>query len=289
MNRAMKKIIVSFITLPVLLTAQISAQDKWIEGYEVSMFFGFKNVKRDSFPNSQHLDFMNYMYAEDGYPDFQYIGLSGNIKIRGNWVSTIELGFLDDMTLSKLDVSARYFPFGPVGFLAGLHGDGMMMNEFSSFHKLEDEGMIGDVNTNFRQRFPFDIGITGGLIFKKEFRFLEAALVLKAGTSSVMPFEEIVAQKAIDGNLKRLIEYRTQYSFDAFFMPEIKLGMNLVTKEIYTLGFQLQGDWKISKKRIDYNKKIYDWVKTDPQVSNIESPAHNYHVVAIDAGIFLKW
>ena len=275
--------------LPGLFSVQLVAQEKLIEGYEVSLYFGLKNVKRDSFPNSQHLDFMNYMYAEDGYPDFEYFGISGSIELRGNWESKVKLGFLDDLTLSKLHVSARYFPFRYVGFLAGVHGDGMMMNEFSTFHKLEDEGMAGDMNTNFRQRFPFDIGIVGGFIFQKEFRFLETSMVLKGGTSSIMPFEEIVTQKAIDGNLRRQIEYETQYTFDAFFMPEVKVGMNLVTKETYSIGFQLQGDWKFSKKRIRYHKKIYDWVKTNPRISNIKSPVHNSHVVSVDAGIFLKW
>lgn len=287
--RSMKKIYVLFIILTGLFSSQIVAQERLIENYTVSLYFGIKNVSRDSFPNKEHLDFMNYMYAEDDYLDFEYIGFSGKITFRGNWQGAFNLGFLDDLTLSKLHVSARYFPFGSVGFLAGVYGDGMMMNEFSSFHKLEDEGMIGDINTNFRQRFPFDIGILGGLIFQKEFRFMEASVVLNAGTSSVMPFEEIVAQKAVNGNLRRLIEYKTQYTFDAFFMPEVKVGVNLVTKETYSIGFQLQADWKFSKKRIHYNKNIYEWDKTNPNISSIKTPAHNYHVVSVDAGFFFKW
>ncbi len=287
--RSMKQIFILLFILPGLFPGQMKAQEKLVEDYSVSMYIGIKDISRDSFPNREHLDFMNYMYAEEGYPDFGYIGISGNVKFSGSWEGAFKLGFLDDLTLSKLHISVSYFPINSFGFLAGLHGDGMMMNEFSTFHKLEDEGMTGDINTNFRQRFPFDIGIVGGFIFQKDFRFLETVMILKGGTSSVMPFEEMVAQKAVDGNLRRLIEYKTQYTFDAFFMPEVKLGVPLITKETWSIGFQLQGGWKFSKKRIHYNKKIYDWVKINPKISIIEPPAHTYQVISVDAGIFFKW
>lgn len=278
-----------FIFLCLIITGGLHSQQSFVEDYSVSLYFGVKDVQRDSFANAEHLDFMNYMYAEDNYLDYEYIGISSNLVFKGNWETSVQLAFLDDLTLTKLHLSARYFPFPNIGFLLGFSGDGMIMNEFSTYHKGNDEGLIGDINTNYRQSSHFDLGMAGGVIYRQRIRWLEVDLGMTAGMSSVLPFDEKVSQKEAQGNLRRMIFYNTHYTFNPFITPSAKLAFTLVDRENLRWGMQIKGDWHISSKSIDYNKTVYSWTTSGKEVISVQSPKHQYHSKSMDVGFFVSW
>lgn len=285
----MVKKTLSFIHLCLIINGGLHCQQSFIEDYSVSLYFGIKEVQRDSFANTENLDFMNYMYAGDNYLDYEYIGISTDLMFKGNWETSVQLAFLDDLTLTKLHLSARYFPFPELGFLLGFSGDGMLMNEFSTYHKSNDEGLIGDINTNYRQSTHFDLGMAGGIIYRQQAGRIELDLGLLGGMSTILPFEEKVSQKEAEGNLRRMIYYSTHYSFNPFVMPSAKLVFTLVDRENLRWGLQMQGDWHIASKSIDYDKTVFSWTTAGKEVISVTGPKHQYHSKSLDVGFFVSW
>ncbi len=205
----MKALFLSVIICIIAFNIEVQAQDKFISNYAISMFFGVRDTKVDSFPNTPNVDFMNYLYDSHEGSDYQYLGFSGHFWFKHNWEGDIKVAMYDDFAPDNLDITVQYFPLKNIGVSFGLYTHSLLMNDFTMFHKTTGEGLYGDLETNFRQRKLFDRGVQCGVLLKQDYGKFHASFKLSGGVSSFKPFPEVVLQKQVDGNFVRRIEYQT--------------------------------------------------------------------------------
>jgi hypothetical protein len=285
----MKALFLSVIICIIAFNKEIHAQDKFINNYAISMFFGVRDTKVDSFPNTQNVDFMNYLYDSHEGSDYQYIGFSGHFWFKNHWESDIKVAMYDDFVPDNLDITAQYFFLKNIAASFGLYTHSALMNDFTMFHKTTGEGLYGDLETNFRQRKLFDRGLQCGVLLKQVYGKFHASLKLSGGVSSFKPFSEVVLQKQIDGNFVWQIDYQTENTWNFFFFPDLRLNLDCFTMKKSKLGIQLQANYFYSEKSIDYTQTTYDWTIVNSTVQQVDSPKHSYRKFDLDFGLYLKW
>lgn len=287
--KIMKRILVLVLIMNFVHNTTISAQKHFIESYKISIFSGLRDTRIDSFPNTGHVDFMNYLYDfHTGY-DYEYIGLSGHLWLRNNWETDINIAMYDDFAPDNLKITAQYFPFPFLGISFGICTHTQLMNDFTMFHRTTGAGLFGDMQTNFRQIKMHDRGTVFGLILSRKFGVFQPSVYLNAGISSFKPFAETVYQKAVDGNFIRKIDYQTQNTWNLFFLPELLLNVDCIKVGKVKLGAQLKANIFYSKKSVDYLQTTYEWTEENKTTEKVSSPHHTYRKFDIDLGVFLKW
>jgi hypothetical protein len=278
-----------FVVLLLLFSQSLSAQDKFINSYKLSFFAGLRDTKVDSFPNTQNLDFMNYLYDFHSGYDYEYIGFSGHFQFRKQFEADFKIAMYDDFAPDNLNFTVQYFFHKNIGANFGIYTHTQLMNGFNTFHLTSDTGFYGDLETNFRQRKLRDRGVQGGIVAKKDFGIFHPVLKINAGFSSFKPFSETVLQKEIDGNFLRRIDYQTKNTWNFFFFPEIALDLDCIKFEKSKLGIQLHANYFFSNKSIDYTQTVFEWTTENPTSESINSPTHKYRKFDFDFGIYLKW
>jgi len=278
-----------FTLLILLSSLALLAQDKFINAYKFSFFAGLRDTKVDSFPNTQKLDFMNYLYDfHTGY-DYEYIGVSGHLNFKNQMEADFKISMYDDFAPDNLNFTVQYFFHKNLGLNLGFYTHTQLMNGFNTFHLTSDSGFYSDLETNFWQRKLWDRGLQLGIVARKDFGPFHPIMKINAGLSSFKPFSETVMQKEIDGNFIRRIDYQTKNTWSIFFFPELLLDLDCIKFEKTKLGIQLQANYFYSNKSIDYTETIFEWTAENPTSEKVDSPTHKYRKFDFDFGIYLRW
>ena len=262
------------------------AQEKLIKNIKITTFAGFRDDQRDSFPNDNNLDFINYFSQDKEYLDYEYLGLSTHITFRNNIETILKFVFFGG--LRNIHLTAQYFPHKNFGLNCGIYSCGFMMNEFSTYHKLTDKDMFGDLETNYRQRFPVNAGLLCGITYRANIQKLQTIIKLNTGFSSIIPFSENVSQKQIDGNYQKQIKYKTQYNFEFFIFPEIEINIDCINLKKTVLGMQFQSNLFFSKKSINYKRTTYEWTAQNSSAQSVIVAKHKILLIEFDFGIYIK-
>jgi len=285
----MKRILVLVLILNFVHNTKVSAQKRFVENYKLSVFSGLRDTRIDSFPNTGHVDFMNYLYDfHTGY-DYEYVGISGHLWFRNNWETDINIAMYDDFAPDNLKITAQYFPCPFLGVSFRIYTHTQLMNDFTRFHRTTAVGFYGDMLTNIRQVKLHDRGTVFGLILTRKFGVFHPSINLNAGISSFKPFAESVFQKAVDGNFIRKIEYQTKNTWNLYFLPEFQLDIDCIRLAKIQLGTNLKVNMFYSGKSIDYLQTTYEWTEEYKMTEKVSSPRHNYRKFDIDLGIYIKW
>ncbi len=281
--------IIFILTISFFNEFVIHAQEKLIEDYKFSVYFGVRDISRDSFQNTENIDFLNYLHSSPDMSEYQYLGFSSHIWFRGDWEADIKIAMYDDFAPNNFNIKAQYFPWKYIGFSAGFYIYPQLLNDFSTYHRVNDIGFYGDMNTNFRQRYVYENGIMAGVVLPFDYKFIHSRILLNGGVSSLSRFEEKVAQKKINSNLRTLIEYKTSKSPAFFFLPEIELYFDCFKFEKSIAGLQIQSSWYAVNRSVDYERTYYEWTNLNPLKEHIESVSHHFTKFELDFGFYLKW
>ena len=267
----------------------IFSQGRFLEKKQVALWFGIRDITRDSLANSTNLDFLNYLHSSEEMSEYQYLGVSAHLWFRGNWEADIKVAMYDDFAPNNLNIKAIWLPMKNLGFTAGFYTYPQLMNEFNMFHRLTDEGFYGDTDSNFRQRRVQESGLTAGLVLPFSYRWLHATAYLNGGVGTLSPFTEKVTQKMINGNFKREIRYSTNHSPALFFFPEFELGADCFTIGNSKAGIRLRTSWYSVSRSLSYSRVIYEWIYENPVLTEVDNPSHHFSKFEFDAGFYMTW
>lgn len=288
-NNISLRILAVVFLMAFLNPFQARGQERLVESYTAAVWFGVRDVNRDSFPNSENLDFLNYLYSDSEMSDYQYLGLSLHLILRGNWEADIKFAMYDDFAPNNFSFAAQYFPFKHIGFNAGFYSYPQLMNEFNMFHRLEDAGYYGDIDNNFRQRYVYESGIMAGPVFRFDYNSFHALIKLNGGMSSISTFKEKVNQKEINTNKRREIRYSTKASPALFFFPEAEFNIDIYKGAKTTVGLQAMASWYTVNRSIDYTRVTYTWGYDDEVNEDITNPKHGFKKVEAALGLYFRW
>lgn len=272
-----------------IIGSKVYSQDKLIEKYKVSLLFGARDVSRDSLKNNENLDFMNYLHSSHDMMEYQYLGISTHLWFRGNWEADLKIAMFDDFAPNNLNLKAQYFPLKNLGISVGFYSYPQLLNDFSTYHRLNDLGFYGDMNTNFRQLRIHETGFMVGIVLPINYRIFHCKILLNGGISSLSTFKEIVNQKQINSNLRKEINYSTLMSPALFLFPEIELNFDCFKIRDSKIGIQIQSSWYTVSRSIDYDRTVYEWTSIAPTKERINSPIHHFEKFELDFGIYLIW
>ena len=278
-----------FLILSLAAAPLLPAQGRLIEKKQVSLWFGVRNITRDSLANSSDLDFLNYLYSSDDMSEYQYLGFSAHLWFRGNWEADLKVAMYDDFAPTSLNLKAIWMPTRHLGITAGFYSYPQLMNEFNMFHRLSDEGFYGDTDSNFRQRCVHETGVMAGVTVPVSYRFIHFTIYMNGGISTLSKFSEKVTQKMINGNMKREIMYSTKSSPALFFFPEAELGLDCFRIGKTTLGIRGHASWYAVKRSVGYKRTTWEWTYDKPLYEEVDNPAHRFSKVEFDAGLYLAW
>ncbi len=281
--------IMMFLLPAVAVSSLLPAQGRFIEKKEASLWFGVRDITRDSLANGANLDFLNYLHSSDEMAEYQYLGLSAHLWFRGNWEADFKVAMYDDFAPTSLNIKAIWMPYKYLGLTVGFYSYPQLMNEFNMFHRLSDEGWYGDTDSNFRQRRVHETGIMAGVAVPVSYRFIHLNLCLNGGISTLSKFREKVTQKMINGNMRREIRYSTKNSPALFFFPEAELGLDCFRIGSSTLGVRGHASWFTVKRSVDYKMTIWEWTYDNPMQEDVANPAHSFSKFEFDAGLYLTW
>jgi hypothetical protein len=265
------------------------SQDKFIQDYKVSLFFGTRDVSRDSLHNTANIDFMNYLHSSDDMAEYQYLGFSTHLRFRGNWEADIKIAMYDDFAPNNINLKAQYFPIKNLGVSVGFYTYPQLLNDFTTYHRINDEMFFGDISSNFRQMRIHETGIMTGIVLPLNYRALHCTINLNGGVSTLSTFKDVVQQKQINSNLRRQINYSSIASPALFLFPEIELNLDCFKVGNTKIGIQAQSSWYTVSRSIDYNRTVYEWTTIAPTTERIKSPNHHFEKFEIDFGIYMTW
>jgi hypothetical protein len=270
----------------------INAQEKFIEKFSFSTWFGARFITCDSFPDGNNLDFLNYLYDANGgkiSPDYGYFGMASHLWLRGNWELDLKFSMYDDFTPNQINISTQYFPLKYLGFNLGIYGYSQLMNEYNQYHHHTDTGFYGDIDPNYRQRSIYDIGIIAGPVIAHQWKRFSGCLKINAGLGTFLSFTESISQKKTDANFRREYKYTTKATPAFFFFPELAVGYDLFRCSGSTLGIQLQASYYLAKRSIDYTRNTLNWTTEITAEEEVVSPEHHYSKFDVDVGIYLRF
>jgi hypothetical protein len=275
----------------MLICSHLSSQDKFIQNYKVSTWFGFRYMERDSFQNNENIDFLNYLlsYDEAGVSEYQYLGFTAHFWLRNNWEAVFKIAMFDDFAPNNLNITIHHYPLGFAGFSLGIYGFPQLLNDFSTYHRVNDAGWYGDINTNFRQRYLYEYGLSTGARFKVNWKSLHLFTGMNFGITRVPGFREIVQQKEINTNFRKEIHYKTHASWSPFLFPELELNIELFKLKQKTAGIQLQTNWYSTNRRMNYTRTVYSWEMNTPEIDEIKPRLHRIKKFEADLGVYLRW
>jgi hypothetical protein len=265
------------------------SQEKFIQDHKISLFFGTRNVSRDSLQNTENIDFLNYLHSSPDMAEYQYLGFSTHLKFRGNWEADIKIAMYDDFAPNNINLKAQYFPLKNLGLSVGFYTYPQLLNDFTTYHRINDMGFYGDISSNFRQMRIHETGFMAGLVLPLDYRAFHIRINLNGGVSSLSTFKDVVQQKQINSNLRREIKYSSLASPALFLFPEIELSLDCFKVGNTKIGIQAQSSWYTVSRSIDYNRIVYEWTSIAPAIERIENPNHHFEKFELDFGFFITW
>jgi hypothetical protein len=226
---------------------------------------------------------------ERGYPEYEYLGFGLLLDLRNDWLIDFQIAMYDEFVPNNLNLSVQKEITEYLGLSVGFYGNPILINDWPTYHKVNDVGYIGDVNRGFRQRYVFEYGLMVGPAFNFNYKFFSLSAKINAGYSFYSRFEEYVLNKEINSNRLVLYNYRTRSSPAFYFYPEIKLGFDVIRTQNFQYGIQLQSEAYRSTRSIDYTRTRYEWLENNSVVSDINSPGHKITKFQVDLGIYMRF
>lgn len=286
----MKRFFFLFIVVGFFFTEAYS-QKRFIESYELGLFFGFRDLRIDSLPNSANLDFINYMSYLDYDPiGSPYIGISTVFKLRNNFELALKVFTNDDIIPTAANLSVQHYFNNYFGLNFGLYTYPLFTSDYEVFHNLEDVGFNPVLNSGYyRQRDIYDLGWIAGPVIRLNGKVFYANLKLNVGYSGFITFTESFKQEKINSNFRRIVEYETTSKKEFFFFPEFKAGINIFSFKNFILGMQFQSNMMISKRSLDYTRTTYNWSLVDKTTEKVSNPKHQFDIFDMDFGLFFRF
>lgn len=267
------------------------AQERIIKNWEAGIYFGFRYMDRDSFANTGNIDFMNYFvsYPEKGMPEYTYLGFRAGFQVGEDWQADIKVAMFDEFVPNNLNITARYMLHPKLGFSFGFYGYPIMINAWNEYHRINDTDFFGDANRGLRQRYIYEYGIIAGPAFDLSFRKLHFCGKMNAGISAYSRFSETVVNKQINSNLRIAYEYKTRTYPSLFFFPEIDLKLDLFRFNNTIAGLQMQGNYYIGKRSMDYERTTMTWTRENAVIETVLNPEHQIRKTEGDLGFYLRF
>jgi hypothetical protein len=280
----------SLVLLFFLLMMQpVFAQTQPADRFKIAVWFGNREIARDSIPDNGNLDFMNYTCYNKSAFDEQYAGIGVCFKLNRQWELEMKVSVLSDLAPSHFDLNATYLFSKYLGVSAGLFTYPVYIENYNLYHINNAPGFIGDIDPNFRQRIIHDKGIKGGAVFVYNYRRFSSLLKANAGLSSFSRFSETIAQKKVNGNLRREFRYTTVYSPALFFNPEMELALDCFSLGKAQFGVQLKANALLAKRSVNYARETFYWTEENPIKEKISSPKHSYGKYDVDFGFYCRF
>lgn len=243
----------------------------------------------DSFPDGANLDFLNYVYRDKYTGNLAYISFSGYFKFSDTLDLSVNIGMYSDLAPTKHNFSIRYFPYRILGFGISYMGYPQYVNEFNQYHWNTDQGLYADLDPNYKQHKMFNYGLAIGPEIRYSYSNISVDFRTHVGIRWVDILDVEILQKAINGNFRRVIHYRTDPSPNLYFYPEINLGLKLFTISKTDIGIRFRSAAEYSKRAISYTRSTYDWVADEPIVSKVKPISHSSFVYEFDFSLQLRW
>ena len=219
-NKLLQFLIVSFILFPAIIMAQDN------ERFKISFWFGVREIARDSMPDNNNLDFLNYLLDTKRRDNEQYAGIGLQYKPFRDWDFELRFTSLSDLDPRQFELNATRHISPYLRANAGFFTFPVYIEDYFAYHSHTSPGFIGDINSNFRQRIIREWGIKTGVVFALNYKRFNSLLKANAGMASFSRFDESVAQKKYNANLRREFRYASHFSPALFFNPELEAGFD---------------------------------------------------------------
>lgn len=284
-----------FLVPGLFAPSSLVAQNKVTnEQFRVDLQFGIRNIQRDRLPNGADIDFMNYLYDDIDYSDYQFIDIGFTLEPSDNWAFSVGLKMLSDMQTGQLSMSARYSGDGPKASLrwgigSSFNAYPQYLEAFNNFHILMDTGFIADLNPNFRQITLYDLSLDIMPFLVYNHKRAHGIISTGVGLNSFVPFQELITQKKTNSNLRREIRYETHFSPSVFSRSEIEAGFDLFKGRRRSFGITLKAGLLLSNRRIPYSRTTVTWIEEQTITEEVKPDKKLYTKSDLCWGIYLKF
>lgn len=277
------------ITLLLLCISLLLAKSQIVKEKQFAFAVGNQGAFCDSFPDAENLDFLNYIYRDRFTGNLAYIVFSGYFKFSDSLDLNIEVGMYSDLVPAKYNFTLRYFPIKNIGFGFSFLGYPQYLNEFNLYHWNTDVELFADLDSNYRQYKMYNMGLGLGPAIRFANQGLTFYFSANAGIRWVEVLETNVYQKAIDGNFRRTIHYKTRNNPNFYLFPEVTLGVKLFSFSSTVVGIKIRSAAELSRRSMKYTYQIADWTASNSETITVRPVYHNYLTYEVDFGIYLRW
>lgn len=284
MNR---KTFLIVLFLAALFFEANSQTEKRFTDFKISAYFGGRDFKIDSLPNTANIDFLNYFYRDSFYMNLAYLGINTEFKFAEKWKADIHIIMFDDLIPENFNISVQYLKSDFLRFNLGMYGFYHIMNEYDVFYETETD--FRNLDSNYDQSYPYDFGFFTGISLNKAFEKTKFELNLNAGASSIIPFTKQLLLKTPYENEKRKVNYTTKPNFNSFLQAELEICKDLFSVKEKTIGLQAHSSYLYSKKRINYTQKTAIWTESNTESKEIKGEKHQYNIFGFDFGLYFRW
>jgi len=286
----MKKIIVFLLSFSsaFLLTLPTFSQ---IDEIRISTYFGYREIECQRFDPGEHLDFMDYLEANEDYPEDEYLGFAYFLNFDGPWQIVGRFTLDSGWDFSGYNLKLRYFPFNSIGLSAGVFRRPHYIRYYDEYLINRDVDYYTDSRNGSDHKYmeAGDKGWMAGLVLPVDYRFLHLTMELHGGLSSIIPFQEEFGQKKMNSNFRRDLVYEAKNSYNWFFFPEATLGIDIFRIKRVRIGIQAQASWYLTKKYLNYSLTTYEWTYDNPITTQVYSPKHRLQKLEFDVGLIVRF
>lgn len=278
-----------FVLLFGLSSLGVFSQTPFIERYSISGFFGQRDLKIENLPAGQNLNFVNYMsFLDNGYIDgILYMGFSTHLQLRNGLEVEFKVFSNDDIFPTGGNLSVQYYWNNFLGLSMGLFANPFFISDYENFHNTMDD-QFHSARFFHNQKNVFDMGWKVAPVLKFEVGRFFANLRFNLGFSGFVPFTNEIYQEMINSNFRRIVRYETQYNKQFFMFPELRLALDVLNWGNSTMGIQIQSNYLISRRSLNYTRITYNWTHENQVVEEISDPRQRFNFWNIDFGLFLR-
>lgn len=277
--------------IPLLLSIRALGQDnsKFIRHKEIGFILGVYEMYRDSFPNRQSTDFMNYVNKTPEWVDYTYLGFSARLWLTHGIEVDARLGVDDAAVPLVANVGANYFPLAGWGLRLEAHRLTQYLNAFNAYHVQTDVEFVGDLDHNYRQIRIHERGLTLGLIKRYRTASFEIEGSAGLGFTTTKPFEVMIYQKQIGGNLLRGYKYQTHETLSVLINPKLSITYYWQTKMGKLFGVELNTNYLFTRKTIEYTRTEWLWTTDNSTAQDFSPEKHSFGKFEVGIVLKRKW
>lgn len=278
----------------LIFTGHLKAQNNTRpESFRFDAQFGGRVIHRSMQPMGNDIDFMNYLNdGNDGYYGVMSFGLT--FAPDDKWTFGAGFSMLSDMLPNHMRIEVRrrinnISPDWTWGIKAIIYAYPQYLNEFNRFHKATDTGIIADLNSNYRQRTLFDLGMSAiPYVCYKNKRF-QAILGSGFGLNSFKQFHEIILQKKQGGNLRREIRYETLSSPAITSHSEAEATYAFLKDRSLSFGVIAKTEFLMTFRNISYKRTMFTWTDDNYVEDEIHPERKFYSKADFSLGLYLRF